>query len=158
MKNRINLKILSVLMTIAFIIIPTGCAKKELTGEKAQTSEKVQIAEDLVEETIFTKTVPGVWAGKEEGHVPQIVFNKVETGLTVTVTVNHEMNPDQPHFIMWVKLKDSENNLLGEKNFQPDDEKAQAVFELTSAPSKLIALEKCNLHGLWMEEVEIKQE
>jgi desulfoferrodoxin (superoxide reductase-like protein) len=83
---------------------------------------------------------------------------KMETGLKVTVTVNHVMNPETPHYIMNIKLKDGEGQLLGEKEFQATDEKAEAIFELFTVPSKLMVYERCNLHGLWMDEVDVTTE
>jgi desulfoferrodoxin (superoxide reductase-like protein) len=68
------------------------------------------------------------------------------------------MNPEKPHYIMYIKLKDGEGNLLGEKEFQATDEKAEAVFELKTVPSKLVAYEKCNLHGLWMDGIDVTTE
>ena len=122
-----------------------------MKGSTEQASEKAV-------EKIFTRSDPGAWGGKEDSHVPQIAYEKAEAGLKVTVTVSHEMNPEKPHYIMKLMLKDGEDNLLGEKEFQATDEKAEAIFELTTVPSKLIAYERCNLHGLWMDEVDIETE
>ena len=85
-------------------------------------------------------------------------YEKIEAGLKVTVTVSHEMNPETPHYIMYIMLKDGEGNLLGEKEFEATYEKAEAVFEIESTPGKLIAYERCNLHGLWMDEVVVATE
>jgi len=82
----------------------------------------------------------------------------MEAGLKVTVTVSHEMNPEKPHYIMNIKLEDGEGQLLGEKELEATDEKAEAIFELTTLPSKLVAYERCNLHGLWMEAVDVTTE
>jgi len=142
----------------ALIFLPTGCAKEEKVAEEEQAAEVTEPAPEEVKEKIFTRSDPGAWGGKEDGHVPQIAYEKVESGLKVTVTVSHEMNPEKPHYIMYIMLKDGEDNLLGEREFEATHEKAEAIFELTTVPSKLVAFERCNLHGLWMDEVDVTTE
>lgn len=158
MKNRTFLGIFLVMILAALIALPTGCAKEEKVAEEEQAAEKTEPASEKAEEIIYTRSDPGAWDGKEDSHVPQIVYEKMETGLKVTVTVNHVMNPETPHYIMNIKLKDGEGQLLGEKEFQATDEKAEAIFELFTVPSKLMAYERCNLHGLWMDEVDVVTE
>ncbi len=138
MKIKIFWSLLVIPVFLVLVFNTTACSKEEPD-----------------EEIIFTRQAPGSWAGKEEGHIPKIAWEKTENGLKVTINVHHEMNSEKPHYIMWVKLQDGKNNLLGEKEFQSSDKKAQAIFELTEIPSKLKAYEKCNLHGTWMEEIEI---
>ena len=104
-------------------------------------------AQTTQQEPVYTRDDPGAWEGKEKGHLPQISYEKTGTGLKVIVVVNHVMNAEAPHYIMWIKLADGEGNELGRKEFQPTDQKAEAVFELTSVPAKLVAFEKCNVHG-----------
>jgi desulfoferrodoxin (superoxide reductase-like protein) len=53
---------------------------------------------------------------------------------------------------------DGDGNVLGEKDLVPEDPKAEAVFELSTVPSKLVAEERCNIHGLWKSETEIASE
>ncbi len=158
MKNRLFLGVFILMIFAALIMLPTGCTKEEKAVEKEQAAEKTEPASEEAEEIIYTRSDPGAWDGKEDSHVPQIVYERMETGLKVTVTVSHEMNPETPHYIMNIKLKDGEGRLLGEKEFQATDEKAEAIFELTTVPSKLIAYERCNLHGLWMDEVAVTTE
>lgn len=142
----------------ALIFLPTGCAKEEQVAEEEKTTELAEPAEEKAEEIVYTRSDPGAWGGKEDSHVPQIVYEKVETGVKVTVTVSHEMNSETPHYIMNIKLKNGDGQLLGEKEFQATDEKAEATFMLTTVPSKLIAYERCNLHGVWMDEVDVTTE
>jgi len=131
------------LWALSFIVITLffspGC------GEKSPS----------IEETIYTRSSPGPWQGKEDGHVPKILVGKKETGLEVQVSVNHVMDADTPHYIMFIKIFDENDKLLGETNFNPDSEAAVATFSLTTAPKKITALEKCNLHGTWSAEIEL---
>jgi len=55
---------------------------------------------------------------------------------------------------MWIQPKDGEDNQLGEKTFQSPDEKAEAIFTLSTLPAKIIAFSKCSLHGLWSSEIQ----
>lgn len=158
MKNRLLLGGFIVIVFAALIMLPTGCAKEEKVAEEEQAAETTEPESEKAEEIVFTRSDPGAWGGKEDSHVPQIVYERMDTGLKVTVTVSHEMNAEKPHYIMNIMLKDGADNLLGEKEFQATDEKAEAIFELTTVPSKLIAYERCNLHGLWMDEVDVTTE
>lgn len=155
MKNRLFFGVFILVILAALVMMPTGCTKKEKAIEEEQAAETPEQMTQEAEEVIHTRSDPGAWAGKEDSHVPQIVYEKMETGLKVTVTVNHEMNPETPHYIMNITLKDGEGNLLGEKDFQATDEKAEAIFELATIPAKLVAYERCNIHGLWMDEVDV---
>ncbi len=158
MKKHLFLGVFVFMVLVALIIMTTGCAKEKKAVEEEQAAETTEQATEEAEEVVYTRSDPGAWGGKEDSHVPLIAYQKTETGLTVTVTVNHEMNPDTPHYIMAIMLKDGEDTLLGEKNFLAADEKAEAVFELTTVPEKLKAYERCNLHGLWMDEIDVTTE
>lgn len=158
MKNCLFFGLFIVMVLAALIVLPTGCAKEEKVAEEEQAAEKTEPTSEEAEEMIFTRFDSGAWGGKEDSHVPQIVYEKMEAGLKVTVTVSHEMNPEKPHYIMNIKLEDGEGQLLGEKELEATDEKAEAIFELTTLPSKLVAYERCNLHGLWMEAVDVTTE
>jgi superoxide reductase len=131
------------LLLVLFLLLPMACSRSQ--DEPAEQTE----------EAVFTREDPGAYGGKEDSHVPNVAYEKTESGFRVTVSVSHEMNAEKPHYIMWIQLKDGEGNLLAEKQFQATDEKAEAVFELTTVPGKLVAFEKCSLHGLWKEEVEV---
>lgn len=141
-QNEYNSPVITLLLVL-FLLLPVACSRSQ-DEPAAQT-----------EEAVFTREDPGAYGGKEDSHVPNVAYEKTESGLRVTVSVSHEMNAEKPHYIMWIQLKDGEGNLLAEKQFQATDEKAEAVFELTTVPGKLVAFEKCSLHGLWKEEVEV---
>ncbi|MFA9454317.1 MAG: desulfoferrodoxin family protein [Candidatus Aminicenantaceae bacterium] len=157
MKNRGYRSPSLILFTILIVLFPLGCTRSR-NQPAAQDETAVQEAEaDQAESTeaVYTRDDPGGYRGKEDSHVPVVAYEKTETGLRVTVSVNHEMNSEKPHFIEWIRLKDGANNLMGEIAFQATDEKAEAVFELTTIPDKLVATQKCNLHGVWQEEIDV---
>ncbi len=146
-----------ILLVALFLLLPAACSRsQDEPAEQTKEAASETAAEPApAEETVFTREDPGAYGGKEDSHVPNMAYERTESGLRVTVSVSHEMNAEKPHYIMWIQLKDGEGNLLGEKQFQATDEKAEAVFELTTVPGKLVAFEKCSLHGLWKEEVEV---
>lgn len=153
MKKRHTSAILAGFVVLTLAFFSTSCSQAEEAEIAEQPAET--LSQPVEEEPIFTRDDPGAWEGKEQGHLPQIAFEKTATGLNVTVTVNHVMDNEIPHFIMWIKLFDGDGNLLGQEEFQATTENAVAVFELTSTPAKLVAHEKCNVHGIWMEEVPV---
>ena len=134
----------AVFALLVLAIFSAGCSQEAPKEEAAESEEIIYTAEDA-----------GPYEAKKDGHLPQVACEKTESGLEVTVTVNHEMNADTPHYIMWIKLLDGEDNLLDEKEFQATAEKAVAVFNLPSVPSELKAYEKCNLHGIWLTSLKI---
>ena len=127
-----------------------SCSSKE-----EKTTSQTEGSEQPVENVIFTREDPGAYGGKEDSHIPRIVYEKTDTGLKITVSVEHEMNAEKPHFIEWIALWDEESTELGRTQFKAQDAKAEIVVELNSVPSKLTAMEKCNLHGIWREEIDI---
>ena len=163
MKRGIFSGTLAIAALMLLVLCSPACKKQQSAEEgqpavQAEKEKPAQPAEEMEAEPVYTKDDPGPWAGKEAAHVPQIAYEKTESGLMVTVTVNHEMNPEKPHYIMYIKLMDGDGNVLGEKDFVPEDPKAEAVFELSTVPSKLVAEERCNVHGLWKSEIEIGSE
>jgi desulfoferrodoxin-like iron-binding protein len=153
MNTRNALLLLAGLLVLALAVFPIGCSQPEEAPVAEQAAEQAPPA--AAEEPIYTRDDPGAWEGKESGHLPVIEYEKAGDGLTVTVTVNHVMDNETPHYIMWIKLLDGEGNVLGQQDFEATEEKAVATFELSTIPAKLVAHEKCNLHGIWMEEVAV---
>jgi desulfoferrodoxin-like iron-binding protein len=158
MKKNVFWGFIAAVVFVALILLPAGCTKKETSAEESEPIEETESSPEATEEILFTRENPGPWAGKEDVHVPQIRYERTETGARVVVSLSHEMNPETPHYIMRIQLKDGLDNLLAENIFQPQDKKAEAVIELGSLPARLKALAKCNLHGTWLEEVEVSIE
>jgi superoxide reductase len=160
MKNRMILSLLLAFLALVLVLLPGGCKKEsEMTQEQASQEMKAPAEKTAAENSMenpYTKENPGPWADLAEIHIPEITYEKTSTGLSVTVKVdNHPMDPEQPHYIMWIKLEDGDGNMLGEKDFVATDPAPVATFELTTVPQKLIAYERCNIHGIWKSEVEV---
>ena len=106
----------------------------------------------------YTKDFFGPWnADVAKVHLATITYEKAGDGLKVTVKVDdHPMNPDIPHYIMWIRIEDGKGNVLGRKDFVATDPAPIATFDLASAPEKIQAFERCNIHGIWMSETDVK--
>jgi len=146
-----------ILAAALILLLQPGCAgSQEQSAPQAETgAQQTDASQAPAAEVIYTREDPGAYGGKEDSHVPVVTYERTGSGLKVTVSVSHEMNPETPHFIEWIQLKDGDGGLLGERTFRATDEKAEAVFELASIPDRLIAYEKCNLHGIWKELVDV---
>ena len=86
---------------------------------------------------------------RELTHVPQVKL--VEDGDGWNVTVNVGKNPhamEIVHFIEYVEIFDDET-FLARHDFTADN-KPIAVFYLKQKPAKLVAKERCNTHGEWV--------
>jgi desulfoferrodoxin-like iron-binding protein len=160
MKKRWIFVIPVVFLVAVLFLIPAGCKKKaeetKAAAPEAAPQAAAPVAQESTMEKPFTKDNPGPWAALEEKHLPEITYEKTATGLKVTVKVdNHPMDPQKPHYIMWIKLQDGNGVSLGEKDLVPTDPAPVATFELTSIPGKLKAYEQCNIHGIWMSEADV---
>jgi desulfoferrodoxin-like iron-binding protein len=108
------------------------------------------------QEKPYTATFFGPWnEAVAKTHVPQVTCEKTAKGYTVTVQIdNHPMDPQKPHWIMWIKLEDEKGVKIAEKEFKATDPgPAKAVFEVSLIHGKFRALERCNIHGIWLNEV-----
>lgn len=115
----------------------------------------VPAAQEYNQPKPYTASFFGPWnAAVAAKHVPEVTFEKAGKGVAVRVQVDsHVMDPQKPHYIMWIRLEDGKGEPLGEKTFQATDPSpAVAVFELPNAPAKVKAFARCNIHGIWLTE------
>ena len=91
-----------------------GCSQSEEPAPTAEAVETPAAEPEAEAEPVYTRDDPGAWEGKEQGHLPVITYEKTDAGLTVNVVVNHVMDAEIPHYIMWIKLFDGDGNLRGE--------------------------------------------
>jgi len=141
-----------VVLAAAFLVIQSGYGKG--------LSNQAQMKAVEGQEKPYTRDDPGPWADKVKSHVPEISYERAGSGLKVTVKVdNHPMDPKTPHYIMEIRLEDGTGVALGKKEFvATDPAPPTATFELKSIPAKLRAYERCNVHGLWMNEENVTAE
>jgi len=141
------------LVLIAIAALAAGLA----LGAAQMTSTAVKDQEYSQPEP-YTAKFFGPWnEGVAKTHVPMVTFEKMGMGLKVTVQIdNHPMDPQQPHWIMWIRLEDTKGNKLGEKTFKATDPRpAIAVFELPAMVDTVKAFERCNVHGIWLNEAPV---
>jgi len=143
-------------------LIVVACAAAGLTliaSGWAQMQSSAMKDQDYTQPEPYTAKNFGPWSEAVAAtHVPQVTFEKMGMGVKVTVQIdNHPMDPQKPHWIMWIRLEDMMGKKLGEKTFKATDPRpAVAVFELPNVPSKIKAYERCNIHGIWLNEVAVE--
>jgi desulfoferrodoxin-like iron-binding protein len=150
MKRQLFFVLLTVLVAtgLGLAVIGGGAQNPTTPATQEYSQPKPYTAQDF-----------GPWnAGVAKTHVPEVTFEKAGMGVKVRVQVdNHPMDPQKPHWIMWIKLEDAKGKKLGEKTFQATDPgPAVAVFELPNVPEKVKALQRCNIHGIWLNEVAVE--
>lgn len=84
--------------------------------------------------------------GAPEKHLPEVtVF-----GAEVKVVVPHVMDPEKPHYIEYIWLKDdTTKKVLAVQKFDVTDASPPTLTATVEKGSKVKALLYCNLHGLW---------
>jgi desulfoferrodoxin-like iron-binding protein len=148
-------------LAAAGLVIAAGCAKKSETP--SETSMKTEAAtpapapEEYTQEQPYSKDFYGPWdEAVSKVHLPEITYEKTDSGLKVTVKIdNHPMDPEKPHYIMWIRIEDGEGNTLGETDFVATDPAPVTTFDLTTVPAKIKAFERCNIHGIWTSETDV---
>ena len=109
-----------------------------------------QIVESLEQEyadTVNTKGAP-------EKHLPVMtILASVGSKKRVQVMVPHVMDPEKPHFIEYLWLKDVNSaKVLASKKFKATDASPPTITANVKENTTVKALLFCNLHGLWQGE------
>ncbi len=128
------------------------------TAALALALSVTQAAPEAAQPQPYTAKFFGPWnAAMAEKHIPQVAFEKMGAALMITVKVDdHPMDAAKPHYIMWIRVEDTKGKVLAEHNFKATDPAPTATFHLSTWPEKLKVLERCNVHGIWLNEVEVK--
>jgi len=130
------------------------------TGRGTLAAELEGSAESLgklPENIIFSKAVPGVWKGKEGGHLPQVSCKKAEGKLVIDVATQHPMS--EKHYIVRHTVVSQGGKVLGAKTFNWSDEpKSSYVIDLSDecVGKPVFVTSYCNLHDLWLAEVKLE--
>lgn len=96
----------------------------------------------------MTFITPNTTDAAQEKHVPVV---KVEDG-KVTVTVGSVPHPmTEEHHIAWIVIETSQGSQMKCLDVKGEP---SACFSLCKEEKVLAAYEYCNLHGLWMAEVQ----
>ena len=130
------------------------------TGEGTLAAEVEKCANllgKLPENIIYTKAQPGVWKGKDGGHVPTVACSKAEDKLVVDVETPHGMS--EAHYIVRHTLVSQCGKVLGAKTFTWKDEpnskyEIKLTGECVGKPVYVTSF--CNLHDLWLAEVKLE--
>lgn len=85
--------------------------------------------------------------GAPEKHIPQV---KITKGNNLEVYANHVMDPEKPHFIELIWLKDMKNSeIVVAKAFPADSPSPPTLQVRVPSGVKLKPMLFCNIHGLW---------
>jgi len=138
-------------------LVPFACGRREQAAEGEGAQPGAAMSEGGHRD-VYTRENPGPWGAKIEGHIPRATLTKLdeEGNFRVDIVVNHEMNPEKPHWIQFIALDDQDDRQLAKRGFVPADPKAEASFMANVRNlTKFRAYEQCNVHGLWLEEYQI---
>lgn len=98
---------------------------------------------------IFTKDNPGMWAGKEGAHAPEVTV----TGTKIAVVTKHPMS--EKHFIVRHTVVLENGTFVGGKTFTHAD-KPESSYELPAGyKGKICVTSFCNLHDFWVTETKV---
>jgi desulfoferrodoxin-like iron-binding protein len=154
MEGKMKKPLFFVLLTV---LVATGLGLAVIGG--GPQNPTAPAAQEYSQPKPYTADFVGPWsAAAAKTHVPEVTFEKAGKGVKVRIQVdNHPMDPQKPHWIMWIRLEDANGVKLGEKTFKATDPgPAVAVFELPNVPAKVKALERCNIHGIWLNETAVE--
>jgi desulfoferrodoxin (superoxide reductase-like protein) len=104
-------------------------------------------------ETENADTVNG--SGAPEKHLPQVtVVSNNNSNSNVNVVVPHVMDPEKPHFIEYIWLKDMKSiEIVASKAFKATDPSPPTLTTMVAKGTTIKPLLYCNLHGLWEGQV-----
>lgn len=131
----------------------TGAAVSSLASGFARADTASPSAEGSI---YYTRSKPGRWAQKAEGHLPRIEIEKNGTDIKVKVTTAHEMR-GHDHYIIKHVVLDEQYGFIAEKLFDPSrDTVPVSEFTLKQPEGgKIHVLSLCNLHDLWLSSADL---
>jgi desulfoferrodoxin (superoxide reductase-like protein) len=110
----------------------------------------VERAAKLKGNTVYTKAVPGMWAGKEGTHVPSVA---IDNARVATVSCTHAVA--EGHWITTLFIEDQDGNVIHMEEFLgrgPGASQAATSFRVPDSVTSLVAYSYCNLHDCWSSE------
>ena len=124
----------------------SGTGKSTLAADVECAAESLG---KLPENIIYTKARPGVWKGKEGGHIPVVSAKAAGDKISLNVETNHGMSEE--HYIVRHSVVSDCGKVLGAKTFHwKDDPVSEYEFELKGECKHLFVMSYCNLHDLWV--------
>ncbi|HSA95773.1 MAG TPA: desulfoferrodoxin family protein [Acidobacteriota bacterium] len=139
---------------VVFVIGLAACLAAAVAAQTGPTALKDG---DYSQPAPYTATFFGPWnAGVAKTHVPEVTFEKMGTAVMVKVKVDsHPMDPEKPHWIMWIRVEDETGKELGKHEFKATDAAPVATFHVMDPPAKIKVFERCNIHGIWLNETAV---
>lgn len=104
----------------------------------------------------YTREEPGMWAGKEETHLPLVTVERETGGIVkVKIRIHSSQGFNREHYIEKIGIFDELKQDIAVLELEPQDrhvnEPIQAEFTLEDIQEnpKIKAFVKCNIHDLW---------
>lgn len=141
----------------SYVITACGQTNTETDNSTSTTLTSNDIQSDPKAGGIYyTLEAPGRWSEKAGGHAPKVELTKMEDEkVQVQVVTTHPMKGFE-HYIIKHQLLDASFAYLDEKLFDPNkDDEPISEFILTGYSGPLYALSYCNLHDVWVSQVEV---
>lgn len=101
-------------------------------------------------DNVYTKAVPGIWAGKEGTHVPSVTIDNTRMA---TVSCTHAVA--EGHWITTLFVEDQHGNVIHMEEFMGrgrEAAQASTSFRVGDGVTSIIAYSYCNLHDCWSSE------
>lgn len=112
--------------------------------------------EPITPQDEYTKQEPGMWAGKEEGHLPIVTVERLgREKVKVSIKIHDPRGFDRNHYIEKIGIFDNNKVDIAIREYSPADflpgEPMVAEFQvmIPDESPKIKAFVKCNLHDLW---------
>ncbi|KAL1529402.1 hypothetical protein AB1Y20_000351 [Prymnesium parvum] len=88
--------------------------------------------------------------GAPEKHLPSLLAEGGGKEAKLTMTVPHVMDPEKPHFIEYMWLKDvGTDAVLAVKALKASDPSPPTLVASVAKGKTVVPMLYCNLHGLW---------
>mmetsp|Transcript_8113 Transcript_8113/g.11302 ORF Transcript_8113/g.11302 Transcript_8113/m.11302 type:complete len:173 (+) Transcript_8113:26-544(+) len=85
--------------------------------------------------------------GDPAKHIPKVEIS----GTKIVCSVPHVMDPNKPHFIEYMWLKDETSDaIIAAKSFQASDSSPPSLTANVPQGVSIVPHIYCNLHGLWI--------
>jgi superoxide reductase len=102
----------------------------------------------------MVELVPNTVDASGEKHLPVVTVESDDRGMRVHVAIGSVAHPmTAAHLINWIFV---ETNKGGHRRVLSASDKPEASFMLNSDEMPIAVYAYCNLHGLWMAEIEEK--
>ncbi len=139
------------LAPLVLVLFSADCSD---TRDKSQPPEERSTSGSIIPNKEYTFDNPGVWAGKENEHLPEIrILDKELENILISVPLD---NKDGKHYIEKIGIMDEKGHTIVYVPFSRHTRFFLAKMTLYPIPrdKNLKVFVKCNLHDTWTAPLE----